>query len=660
MAIQKVVDSSILLAKNLQLEFPFDKTDFNFSAAIFYDDGGVGGNVVKQPCVIMHHGSGTGPVFPDVTNPTIAALIGAGFNVIAFRHFGSGDSSDRPRVSTNTTGNHPFASWQYYANLGAWTVQASLEYWRSIQSTYFTDDQVGLWGQSQGANFILSWSGASGTPGFYDPSVVRSIFINGATPPSNGAKSSRSMMRQITHLDAAYSYSKHPMVTAYGDRETFAPADLNKRIFYSQRGKTDITFFAPARTGNASGGHSWPTFDEENIATAVTLFSDLYNATPPETPLVPITEEELIDTIPSGFTFARSSDKTVTTDEAVVSVGAGNPAFQFDYTTHSPGGLLISSLRTNIIPDSEDTDTTFSNLVFDPSITDPFGNQGTFKLVEGVGAAIHGRNLSLTVADNNVVRCVSIYVRAGERTCGYLEIADGPADPGFSRVFFDLSTVDLYSVGNGTGVTNGAGFIEDVGNGWFRIARRALLNTASTTVRLRIRVLDEPINKLSYEGDGESGFYICAPQVEELVNTTARHSSYIPTTGTAVTRVADTLQLPSRTRTEGTFVVKYKNDRGTATAANAARPIFGSSTDILFSDGGFGQTTLALAYSSEGVRFSRNGGAVQTEAPISFPSTLFLGGSGSVSGDQADLAFSFIEEFDTALPDDALRVLSAK
>jgi hypothetical protein len=199
--------------------------------------------------------------------------------------------------------------------------------------------------------------------------------------------------------------------------------------------------------------------------------------------------------------------------------------------TYQNGGggcpsLLLEKQSTNLVTYSEQ----FDNGAWSKSgvtvtandTTSPDGTQNADKVVENTANSSHGCYQGATVT-NGIPYTWSGFIKAGERTKVrlYAESSSAP------YVSFNLSDG---TITNTSGSITGS--IENFGNGWYRCI--ATTTTTGTTAYFNINALDASGN-ISYTGDGTSGFYIWGAQIEA----SSYPTSYIPTTSSSATRVAD-------------------------------------------------------------------------------------------------------------------------
>lgn len=230
-------------------------------------------------------------------------------------------------------------------------------------------------------------------------------------------------------------------------------------------------------------------------------------------------------------TFARASTGTYFDAAGVLRTAAvDTPRYDHDPATGECMGLLIESAATNFLLRSQELDTSawtkFNTTVVANVAVAPDGTPTADKMVGS--ATTHPR---YTAANNhsatNTVLTFSAYLKAAEHTFAWLQISNFASEA--VLIPFDL-------VNGVVGVPSGAtsdyssafGLIEDAGNGWFRCSLTATKGDFNET---NICV----IQSTAEVGDGTSGFYIWGAQLE----TGPYASSYIPTSGSPVTRAAD-------------------------------------------------------------------------------------------------------------------------
>tara|TARA_R110000782_G_scaffold266564_1_gene361181 strand:+ start:123 stop:1364 length:1242 start_codon:yes stop_codon:yes gene_type:complete len=231
---------------------------------------------------------------------------------------------------------------------------------------------------------------------------------------------------------------------------------------------------------------------------------------------------------PLPFDFTRASTATVVNKQGLIeSVASGEP--RIDYSSDANGALLLEPQSTNLIPYSESFDNSYWNKnaysVSKNLATSPDGNLTADKIIASVGLnplAPDGSGLFPTSSLSSSSYSYSVFAKSGERNI--IRWRDG----GSSGQFL---TVDL---SNGTFVNGRLQRFIDVKviyitNGWYRISftTPAINNLAVYPLRF---------GDVGEIGDGTSGGYIWGAQLEQNSYAT----SYVPTSGTTQTRVAET------------------------------------------------------------------------------------------------------------------------
>ena len=238
------------------------------------------------------------------------------------------------------------------------------------------------------------------------------------------------------------------------------------------------------------------------------------------------------------FYHSRSSIATrVNKDGLIESVGY---APRLDYTGNVDcPHLLLEPNRTNIIPYSED----FSNSAWTKeratinanTSTSPDGSVNASKLIEDTQSGVH--SIFEGVAVSNNIYTFSCFVKKSERDYCFLQIV---TNLGRYTAVFDLVNGVVTDTQTVSSPTNTSNKIEDYGSGWYRVSVTSS-NTASTTGYFQVGLSNSAtpsygsFKQPTYTGDGSGSIQIWGAQVEAGDYAT----SYIPTSGSAVTRSAD-------------------------------------------------------------------------------------------------------------------------
>ena len=253
------------------------------------------------------------------------------------------------------------------------------------------------------------------------------------------------------------------------------------------------------------------------------------------------------------FTVDRNSTKYVLgSGGTIISYATDEPAFEFN-TDGSYKGLLVEPAATNICLQSEDFSTTWLEVnatITTNDTTAPDGNSTADKLNDdgggGTGEVVVYQ--TITVAANTKYTA-SVFLKADGLNWAVLNARDydGTTD---AYQYFDLSTGSL-----GTSVNLDDSSIEAYPNGWYRCLITWTQGAADTSFFFRIDVADADGDS-TVDLDGTSSIFVWGAQVE----TGPIATSYIPTSGSTVTRVKDDITLGSASsligQTEGTLYVE--------------------------------------------------------------------------------------------------------
>jgi hypothetical protein len=244
------------------------------------------------------------------------------------------------------------------------------------------------------------------------------------------------------------------------------------------------------------------------------------------------------------FSFTRASAASrVNADGLIESVLTGVP--RLDYTDGGCPSLLLEPQSTNLITYSQSLSnwTNIQNVtVADNSIISPNGTLNASRINETVDNIVHRLFMNPTV--NSAKHAYSVFLKEGTRKWAYLRL-DGAATD--QRTWFDLENGVIGTISN-----DHIASIENYGNGWYKCVV-SIKGTVYDTTPLGILAIAESNNSISYAGNVNNYIYAWGAQLEEKSYAT----SYIPTAGSTVTRVADlaTVDLTSFTLTSITETI---------------------------------------------------------------------------------------------------------
>ena len=330
---------------------------------------------------------------------------------------------------------------------------------------------------------------------------------------------------------------------------------------------------------------------------------------------------------PLAFSFSRDSSATVINKEGLIeTVGSGEP--RIDYKDDSKGALLLEPSRSNSLLQSNQFDTSWvtANTTVLGGQSGIYGNSDAWKLSENTVNSVHILLQNTTSVSNYTF---SIYLKKG--TKNKVMLFDGTNNDG---VKFNLETQSVHSYYNNTIDYK----IEILSDGWARYS----ISPSNTSSSFRVYMLDDNYN-LGYEGNIENYIYIQNAQLEQGSYAT----SYIPTQGSAVTRVADVCNNGANEQvinsTEGVLYIEADilKTSGTAFLASISNGLSlsesinirqqssgvlsfqlssgGSNTFINTTDWSEGINKIALRYNSNGINVYINGNSKGTNSAINYP-----------------------------------------
>ena len=234
----------------------------------------------------------------------------------------------------------------------------------------------------------------------------------------------------------------------------------------------------------------------------------------------------------------------IETTTSAIEGGITDNVPRLDYTDSSCPALLLEPQRTNLLTNSEYFGG-YSNSNSTDTANDATSPEGVDNATSFKEAATTGQHKLFTSAtfDGSSTYTFSIFAKDNGRDL-YIDTQNSNEWGG--RAWFDLSAGTANAV-------LGSASIEDYGDGWYRCV---VTGDSSTSGSNFIELLTSDGSTNSTTGDTTKGVYIFGAQLEAGSYAT----SYIPTYGSSVTRVADTYKKLSfgNTSTEGTFYAEFE------------------------------------------------------------------------------------------------------
>jgi hypothetical protein len=256
-------------------------------------------------------------------------------------------------------------------------------------------------------------------------------------------------------------------------------------------------------------------------------------------------------------TFTRASSGTYVGSDGLIKTATTNEArFDHNPTTGESLGLLVEEQRTNLLLQSNQFDTTWTNTLSSETAAAGIAPDGT-------STAWELRDTLDASASNHIISQGSITFTSGTAYTFSVFAKLGTVDAVgliFPTAMLGTATIGIKAnIANGTIIASAAGATNSITaypNGWYRVTT-TMTATTSGTGALQIRMAAAAGAGTSYQGTGNGTILIWGAQLEAG----AFPTSYIPTTTATVTRSADVASI-----TGANFSSWYRQDEGTVFA----------------------------------------------------------------------------------------------
>jgi len=413
----------------------------------------------------------------------------------------------------------------------------------------------------------------------------------------------------------------------------------NYNFFSLWTGAAGIAFDLSAGTAGAGGtitsvGSGWYRCSVATSTTGSVTLIPFFSANAGDFVYIAFAQAEPTD-VPTDY---------IATTSAAVSVGPVSGLPRLDYLNSTCPRLLLEPQRSNLMLYSEQ----FNNAAWSKNATtitanaatSPDGYTNADKLIVDNGASLSSISnyalQSITKAASAIQYTYSAFAKQGGLN-RVIIVAQGASFANNASATFSLVngtiTTAAVSVGDFTGASAS---VSDYGNGWYRCT---LVFTTNTDTDLIIRNI--PTDSTLTTGNGTNGILIYGAQLEAGAYAT----SYIPTLGTSVTRVADAASKTGISsligQTEGTifFEADVTNSFGiqlgnstssndyvnsiqiaiSASSTNAGCHVGGVSQMNFGGAGRTGVQKIALAYKQNDFVLYANGTQLTTDTSASVP-----------------------------------------
>jgi hypothetical protein len=285
----------------------------------------------------------------------------------------------------------------------------------------------------------------------------------------------------------------------------------------------------------------------------------------------------------------------IATTTAAVSVGPVSGLPRLDYLGSTCPKLLLEPQRTNSVTFSEQMDnaawTKLQASITANSIVSPDGYTNADTLTaDGTSNEHQLRSTGIVTLTSGTTYTTSIFVKAG--TNNFVQfIGSGSIYSATTYANFNVATGVVGDVGASTTAS-----IVNYGNGWYRCSMTALANATSSTNTFLFNIVTSNTAIRGESNTLSTDVYVYGATIEAGAYAT----SYIPTLGASVTRVADAASKTSASaligQTEGTIFWEFEFTTSVATNHEALLNIDGGSfsNTIYIQKGGSGSINAEM------------------------------------------------------------------
>jgi hypothetical protein len=385
------------------------------------------------------------------------------------------------------------------------------------------------------------------------------------------------------------------------------------------------------------------------------------------------------------ITFTRASTGTFFNSAGVLTSAAINaPRFDYNPSTLAAQGLLIEEARTNLITSSAALPAGTNATVTPDTYVALDGTTTGDTIVDDTANTEHYSDSSFTPTAATTYTFSAYIKNIGANSSNYAVVR--MAGDFAAYVFVQLSDMTVALAG-GAGLVANSASVTPANNGWYRVTVSGL-STGTVASVARIQVA-QSLSLSAYVGTGV-GFAVWGRQLEAG----AFPTSYIPTTGTTLTRAADVASVntlspwynasastlytefntPVPTTVAASAVVagfddgtannRFSNFYSSNTGAVSANQVIAGSPSFTVS-GASGLTLsnvqkAAAAYAAGSYAMSVNGAAAVTDAFASAPPTVNTMRIGlRPSGTQANMYLRRITYYPRRLSNAELQAITA-